>query len=200
MKNQVRDKVLAVFAAIEYTYFGYTEALILAALAHKGTTDKGGVDYIKHPMHVSHSLKIKAKSNETQMVGLLHDVLEDTDITVDDLIDLRVPESVITALKLMDHSDKDIEFIEKQVDDNIRNGMSLKFAKVRAREDEYMRYVSRLSTNVMARDAKIADIEHNGDLSRVTDKDLDQNSEYIGRRSMKYAKARRLLTGGNVGF
>ena len=51
-----------------------------------------------------------------------------------------------------------------------------------------------------ALEAKIADIEHNGDLSRVTDKDLDQNSEYIGRRSMKYAKARRLLTGGNVGF
>lgn len=55
------------------------KALEIATNAHKGQFDKVGKEYINHPITVSSM----CKSNEAKIVGLLHDVVEDTDITLD---------------------------------------------------------------------------------------------------------------------
>lgn len=195
----VRDMILSFFDSLDYKVFTFSEALLLATLAHRGDKDSGGVDYIKHPLHISHKLKLTGRSNETQMAGLLHDVVEDTDINIVDLINIGVPESVTDALSLLTHI-KDQAYIDQQRSEYISSGMQPKFANIRAKEDEYMKYGMNLAKNCIARDVKIEDLNHNSDVTRVTDKDLEQNSEYIGRRNMKYAKLRRYLTGGQVGY
>jgi guanosine-3',5'-bis(diphosphate) 3'-pyrophosphohydrolase len=181
----------------EYKMFTFTDALIIAAEAHRNIKDQGGVDYIKHPLHIAHQLKIKGYSNETQITGLLHDVVEDTDVTFETLISKGAPESVIEALKLLTHI-PDVKFIMSKFDYYVENGEDLALAKIKAKEDEYIRYIVRLSVNDIARSVKIEDLIHNSDISRVNDSDLE--NPYVGRRFLKYAKARRILTGGKVGY
>ena len=180
----------------------FTDALIIAAEAHRGVKDAGDVDYIKHPLHLAHLLKIRGYSNECQMTALLHDVLEDSDkFTETDLIERGIPESVMIALQLLNHK-VDSEFVDKTTADYISQGINAKFARIRAKEDEYMKYIRRLSKNDIARAVKLADLEHNSDFTRIKESDLDdwKTREYIGRRSMKYAVARHFLTGGRVGY
>lgn len=165
--------------------------------------DGGGIDYIKHPLHLAHLLKIRGYSNECQMAALLHDVLEDAGdrFSESDLIARGVPESVMIALRLLTHV-VDREYIEKHTQELVAQGISRHFARVRSKEEEYMIYIRRLAKNDIARAVKIADLEHNSDISRIKDSDFEDfsTSEYIGRRNMKYAKARHFLTGGRVGY
>ena len=177
--------------------FTFTDALIIAANAHRGIKDAGGIDYIKHPMHLAHMLKVKGYSNEHQMVAILHDVVEDTDVTFDDLIHAGVSETVLDALKLLTHV-RDEAFVEERKAFHIEQGNAPKLAKIKAKEDEYLRYVENLSKNDIARIVKIEDLDHNSDINRAPDTALDD--PYISRRYIKYAKARRLLTGGRVGW
>jgi hypothetical protein len=71
-------------------------------------------------------------------------------------------------------------------------------AKIKAKEDEYMDYIKKLSKNDIARIVKIEDLDHNSDINRAPDDALDD--PYTSRRYIKYAKARRFLTGGRVGW
>jgi (p)ppGpp synthase/HD superfamily hydrolase len=184
----------------------FTDFVILAAYAHRGVCDKGGVEYIKHPLHVAHTLKLRGGSEEAQMAAIAHDVIEDTkgtptEITIEQIEAMHAPTSVVKALRLLTHI-KNIEFIEKRTAENIADGMNPKIARIIAKEEEYFNYVIALSKDDIARAVKIADLDHNRDLSRVTDDDLIdwKSREYIGRKNIKYAKARRILTGGRVGY
>lgn len=180
----------------------FTDALIIAAEAHRGVKDSGDVDYIKHPLHLAHLLKISGYSNECQMTALLHDVLEDSDkFSETDLINKGMPESVMIALQLLNHQ-PDKDFIDSHTAELIAQCINPKFARIRAKEEEYMRYIRRLAKNDIARAVKLADLEHNSDFTRIKESDLDdwKQREYIGRRSMKYAVARHFLTGGRVGY
>ena len=179
----------------------FTDALILAAESHRGSRDSGGVEYIKHPLHLAHLLKIRGYSNECQMTALLHDVVEDTAKTIDDIIDAGAPESVVIALQLLTHV-TDEEFIEKKQKEFIDQDITPRFAKIRAKEEEYFKYIRNLSKNDIAKAVKLVDLEHNSDISRIPEKDIENWSgrEYIGRRNMKYAIARKILTGGTVGY
>lgn len=184
--------------------FGFADAVIIACECHRGVLDGGGVDYIKHPLHLAHMLKVRGYSNECQMAAILHDVLEDGDkliYTEEYLISHGVPESVMVALRLLNHVRDDI-FILAETEALIASGVNHKFAKIRAKEEEYLRYVRRLAKNDIARAVKIVDLEHNADISRIKDSDLEdfRTREYIGRRNMKYAAARNYLTGGRVGY
>lgn len=184
--------------------FTFTDALIIAAECHRNIADGGGVDYIKHPLHLAHELKIRGYSNECQMAALLHDVLEDGDPAIYNeayLISHGVPESVMVALRLLNHV-RDDAFIATHTEILVNQGVNPKFAKVRAKEEEYMRYVRKLAKNDIARAVKIADLEHNSQISRIKESDLEdfKTREYIGRRNMKYAAARSYLTGGRVGY
>jgi hypothetical protein len=79
--------------------FTLTDAIEFATLAHEGQVDKLGQPYIEHPLRVMESLECHGEM--VQMVGVLHDILEDTGYTTDDLLDMGVePEVVFTLVAL----------------------------------------------------------------------------------------------------
>lgn len=113
-------------------------ALEIAKIAHKGQTDKGGNDYFtSHIMAV-----VNAVDGETEkIVAALHDVIEDTDLTLDDLRYEGFGDEVIEAVEVLTHP----------------------------KGEPYMDYIKRVGQNPIARKVKIADIQNNMDLSRIPD-------------------------------
>ena len=111
------------------------KALKLSFEAHKDQIDKSGMPYVYHPFHLAEQMK----DENTTIVALLHDVVEDTDITIDDIRKMGFNEEVCEALKLMTH------------DDNV----------------PYIEYVKKLKSNPIAKTVKIADLKHNSDLTRL---------------------------------
>lgn len=110
-------------------------AFQIAKAAHDGQKDKGGVDYILHPMKVASDVG----DGESAIIALLlHDVVEDTDVTFEDLGDLLNAEEMV-ALKLLTHDDK----------------------------IPYMDYIRSVSANRMVMKVKMADLRNNMDLSRL---------------------------------
>ncbi|WP_371374400.1 HD domain-containing protein [Sporomusa aerivorans] len=110
-------------------------ALKLATIAHSGQIDKGGKPYILHPISVA---KI-VETEEEKTVALLHDVLEDTPVTLEELRENGLPESVVVAIDVLTK----------------RPGV------------EYGDYIQRVKRNPIALTVKIADMTHNMDLSRI---------------------------------
>ncbi|MCW6665483.1 GTP pyrophosphokinase [Aerococcaceae bacterium NML191219] len=124
-------------------------ALKIAEKAHAGQVDKAGKDYIEHPIYVSSLVD----SPEAKAVALLHDVLEDSDFTAEDLLVAGLPREIVEA----------VEILTKQ------SGES------------YDEYLSKIKRNDLARVVKIADLTHNSDLTRlheVTQQDLDRQEKY----------------------
>ena len=111
------------------------KAMKIAFTAHKEQVDKNGMPYIYHPIHVAEQMTDEA----TICVALLHDVIEDTDITIEMLAAEGFPDSVLTALQLLTH--------DEQV--------------------PYLTYVGEIKTNPIASVLKIADLKHNSDLTRL---------------------------------
>jgi (p)ppGpp synthase/HD superfamily hydrolase len=77
--------------------FSVEEAIALARKAHAGQTDKAGHPYIDHPLRVMHRLD----GEHEQMAAILHDVLEDTPTTAEDLRTVGCPEPVIAAVRAL---------------------------------------------------------------------------------------------------
>lgn len=130
-------------------------ALELATAAHRGQVDKAWCDYINHPITVAEMLG----TEEEQTAALLHDVVEDTDITLDDLKKCGFSDSVVAAVDCLTH----------------RSGES--------RKD----YLRRIGENPLAVRVKLADLTHNSDLSRIaspTEKDLARTAKY--QREMEW--------------
>ena len=111
------------------------EALKLCFAAHRDQTDKSGLPYVFHPFHLAEQME----TEDEICVALLHDVMEDSDYTVDDIRAIGMPDRVIEALLLMTH------------DESV----------------PYRDYVANLSNNPLARTVKIADLRHNSDLTRL---------------------------------
>ena len=131
----------------------YTEmtkkAMKLCFLAHKDQTDKSGLPYVFHPFHLAEQME----DEESVTVALLHDVVEDSDYSLEDLRALGFPERVLEAVGLMTHP----------------AGMA------------YLDYVARLADDPLARKVKLADLRHNSDLSRldkVDEKALSRVKKY----------------------
>lgn len=80
-------------------------ALQIAAKAHEGQKDKEGLPYILHPLRAMMSLR----GEEAQIVAVLHDVIEDTSVTVDDLRAAGFSEKVVTAVLCVTHQ-KDLPY------------------------------------------------------------------------------------------
>ena len=124
-------------------------ALKIARKAHKGQVDKAGVDYIQHPIAVAHMLL----TDEEKAVAYLHDTLEDTEYTAQDLLDAGINDDVVTAVVII----------------------------TKKQGQEYFEYLSAVKSNVLARAVKIADLTHNMDLSRlqiVTEEDILRIEKY----------------------
>ena len=89
----------------------YTEltrkAMKIAFEAHKNQTDKSGIPYIYHPIHLAEQMT----DEKTACVALLHDVAEDTDITFEELTSEGFPDDIIEALRLMTH-DKSVPYTD----------------------------------------------------------------------------------------
>ena len=111
------------------------KALRLCFKAHRDQLDKSGIPYVFHTFHVAESMPDEI----TATVALLHDVVEDTDYTLEDLAAMGFPPAVMDALALMTH------------DDSV----------------PYLDYVAVLKSNPVARCVKLADLRHNSDLSRL---------------------------------
>lgn len=136
------------------------KALSICYEAHKDALDKSGAPYVFHPFHLAEQMQDEI----TTVVALLHDVIEDTDYTLQMLREEGFGEDVLEALRLLTHSD-DMKT-----------------------EADYMAYVAKIRENPVARAVKIADLEHNADLTRlpkIKDKDI--------MRAAKYQKALMLL-------
>ena len=76
-------------------------AMKLCFDAHKNQVDKSGLPYVFHPFHLAEQMQ----DEETTVVALLHDVAEDTDMTLDQIAEYGFGEAVMTALALLTHGD-----------------------------------------------------------------------------------------------
>ena len=116
----------------------YTEltikAMNLAYHAHHGQFDKGGVPYIFHPIHLAEEMDDEIST----CVALLHDTVEDTAVTLDDL-SKEFPEEVVNAVRLLTHGE----------------------------DVDYFDYVRAIKQNPIAVKVKLADLRHNGDPKRI---------------------------------
>ena len=131
----------------------YTEttkkALKLMCEKHKDQKDRSRLPYILHPFHVAEQMD----DEESTVVALLHDIVEDTDTTFEELKEAGFSDRVISALKLMTH----------------KEGV------------DYYDYVKEIGRDPLARKVKIADLEHNMQLERldeVREKDLKRLEKY----------------------
>ena len=122
------------------------KALKLCFEAHKNQVDKSGMPYVFHPFHVAEQMTDEA----TTIVALLHDVVEDTDYTLEDLAAEGFGKDILEAVALMTHDD----------------------------DVPYLDYVAKLKDNPIARAVKLADLAHNSDLSRIGEID-DETRERL---------------------
>ena len=111
------------------------KAMKLCYEAHKDQVDKTGVPYVFHPFHVAEQMTSEAST----IVALLHDVVEDTDYTLDDIAAAGFGKEIVDAVALMTHED----------------------------DVPYLDYVANLKDNPIAREVKLADLAHNSDQSRL---------------------------------
>lgn len=117
----------------------YTEktmrAMLMCFEAHKNQTDKSGVPYVFHPFHVAEQMD----DEDSVVVALLHDVIEDSPLTLNDVRAEGFGEVVVEALRLLTHD-----------------------ASV-----PYRAYIEQIKGNALARKVKIADLIHNSDERRL---------------------------------
>lgn len=177
--------------------FTLSDAIIIATEAHRGVKDNGGVDYILHPLYIMHKLKMKGYGLATLIAGVLHDAIEDGDVTIEMLRDKGCPEESLIALELLTHV-RDQKWVDTKKQAYIEQGMKQRLANTKAKDEEYFLYVRRLSRNDIARAVKKEDLRHNGDIRRAPD-DVYEN-QYTWNRWAKYAYALKILTGGTVGY
>lgn len=125
------------------------KAISIAVNAHSGLTDKGGSPYILHPLR----LMLKFSKEDEMIVAVLHDVIEDTEIAITDLINLGFSDRIINALRLLTKNPA----------------------------ETYQQYIEKISTNDLARKIKLEDLKDNMDISRLPEinpKDLERIAKY----------------------
>lgn len=123
-------------------------ALQIAQKAHAGQVDKAGKDYILHPMTVASYMDTDIEKT----IAYLHDVLEDTDVTVDALRKI-FPNEIVDTLITLTHR----------------------------KDESYFEYIQRVSTSKLAKKIKVADLLHNLDITRIkepTKQDYERLEKY----------------------
>jgi len=141
------------------------KAIGIAVTAHRGQTDKSGAPYILHPLRVMG----RVDNDTDRIVAILHDVLEDTKITADDLRREGFSEEILDALAHMTKIDG----------------------------ESYPAFVARAATNPIARRVKQADLEDNLDVKRlesVTERDAKRLTKYLV--ALRYLQTAEPLTPG----
>jgi len=124
-------------------------AIAIAVKAHEGQTDKAGAPYILHPLKVM----LRVSTMEERMVAVLHDVVEDTDITLDALRKEGFSEAVLSAIQSV----------------------------TKIPGEDYAAFVRRAAADPIGRKVKLADLAENSDLTRIkdpTEKDHERVAKY----------------------
>ena len=134
-------------------------AIEIAARTHAGQVDKGGAPYILHPLRVM----LRVAPGAQQIVAVLHDVVEDSDVTFEDLEREGFAAEVISGLR----------------------------AVTKVEGESYEDFVARAARDPVGKAVKLADLMENSDLSRIaqpSQKDLERVAKY--RRAIAYLSAR----------
>ncbi len=127
-------------------------AYAVAKKAHLGQKDKGGNDYIEHPKAVASMMDTDIE----KAVAYLHDVVEDTEISFDDLKEYGFPNQIIEAVK----------------------------ALTKQKNESYDVYIDRVIRDPIAKKVKLADMKHNSDITRIknpSQKDYDRCQKYLDK-------------------
>jgi len=140
-----------------------SKAMIFAYNAHHGQLDYNGIPYIFHPIHLAEQMEDEISC----CAALLHDVVEDTSVTIEELAQAFPPE-VVEIVALLTHEDA-----------------------AEHDQEAYFDYVRRIAAHPIARKVKLADIAHNSDQTRCTDAGLPE--EKLQWWMQKYQKAREIL-------
>ena len=125
------------------------KAFLLCMVKHWKQKDKAGKRYVWHPIHVM----MNVKGYNEKIVALLHDIIEDTDVTIPDLKNLKFSKEVVEA----------VDVISKK------------------KEQEYFSYLKSIKDNSIAKKVKIEDLKHNSDLKRlrsISQKDIERAIKY----------------------
>ena len=111
------------------------QAISIASLAHAGQLDKGGEPYILHPLRVM----MKLKDEKQRIVAVLHDVIEDTKVTIQDLLDQGLDCDLANIVLIL----------------------------TRRKDENYDEYINRICYDELAMRVKLADLNDNMDMSRI---------------------------------
>lgn len=125
------------------------EAIRICVEAHRGQVDRAGAPYSLHPLRMMFSVQTESE----KIVALLHDVVEDTDWTLDALREAGFPDEVVSAVD----------------------------ALTRREEESYEEFVRRAAADPLARRVKVADLEDNMDVRRTgmaSDEDVERFRRY----------------------
>ena len=119
-------------------------ALKLCFETHKEQVDKTNMPYVFHPFHLAEQMDDEIST----ICALLHDVVEDSETTLDDLREMGFTNEVIEVITLLTHKE----------------------------DVPYMDYVREIKKNPVATKVKIADLTHNSDLSRMDAREIDERA------------------------
>lgn len=138
------------------------EALAIATEAHAGQTDKAGLPYIEHPKAVA--ARLDDSDVDGRVVALLHDVVEDTPVTLDDLAAAGASDDVIEALNALTHLP----------------------------DEPRLDYIERVWRIPLARRVKAADLSENGDPARLALLDPETAARLTAKYAQDWATFARL--------
>ena len=139
------------------------KALVFAYNAHHGQLDYNGIPFIFHPLHLAEQMDDEISC----CAAILHDVVEDTDCTLEELRK-EFPEEVVEVVALLTHED------------------SAEYCNT-----DYWDYIRRIKVHPIAKKVKLADIAHNSDQSRCTGAGLPEEKLLFWQQ--KYQKALAIL-------
>ena len=123
------------------------KAVAIASAAFEGESDKGGVPYILHCLHVMR--QVEQLGTEAQIAAVLHDLIEDTEWTAEQLLAEGFDPHTVSIIVLLTH----------------------------LKDEAYMDYIMRISVSSVARAIKMADVRHNSDIHRrkgLREKDFER--------------------------
>ena len=124
-------------------------AIKLAQKYHEGQFDKGGHPYIEHPLRVMNGVE----SIDEKIIAVLHDVLEDCDVSREQLIDECIPEYLVVKLEIL----------------------------CKGKNEKYFDYIDRVKVDPVTINVKLSDLKDNMNLERlkeVTEKDIKRLEKY----------------------
>lgn len=127
------------------------KAISITAKAFEGKFDKGGTPYILHCLHVMRG--VARLGEEVMCIAVMHDLVEDTDWTLDKLLDLGFSLRIIDGISAMTHE----------------------------KSESYDMYIRRIALNKDAREVKKEDLKHNSDITRIKglrEKDFKRLEKY----------------------